>query len=110
RVGLDPVTWLAHGIDVVEGQIRYLLAERTSADLEKRDAAFAFLMSKMDATVRAAGGRLLVVFLPVIGEKAAPSIMAKTASLVGYDYMDLSEAFLAHRDEHPHLADNHPSV
>ena len=113
RQGLDPWTWLVHGLDVAVARVRYETANAAALDTAKQNAALAFLIEQIALTTREMNARLLVVFLPDESMLLPPELLANSAARLGYAFG--SEAgFRAAPTERTtrvvFAGDGHPSV
>jgi hypothetical protein len=91
--GLDPATWLVHGLDVIVAQLRYRAANATASDRDKQNAALEFLIPKIASTARDMKATLLIVFLPDQSMAPSPETLSRSAQRFGYRFLDLSEAY-----------------
>jgi hypothetical protein len=92
QIGLDPVTWIVHGLDVIVSQLRFKIANATALDEEKQEAALKFLIQEMASTASEMKAKLLVVYLPDESMSPSPRILSQSAQNFGYRFLDLSEA------------------
>jgi hypothetical protein len=111
--GLDPLTWIVHGLDVIVAQLRYQRANRTASDRDKQNA-LEFLIQEMASAAREMNATLLIVFLPDQSKAPSPEMLSRSAQKFGYRFLDLSEAF-GRLGAAAHAAlylpnDGHPSV
>jgi hypothetical protein len=72
---LDPVTWLGHGIDVLQGKIELARDNAHTPDAARREEAFAFLFGQLQRTVKDMGAELLVVHIPTRYEAPPPELL-----------------------------------
>jgi hypothetical protein len=114
RSGLDPVTWIVHGLDVIVAQVRFRAANAAASDTEKQGAAFEFLIREMASTASEMKAALLIVYLPDRSMAPPHEMLSPSAQKFGYRFLDLSEAFMKLGvDERAKLYlpnDGHPSV
>jgi len=114
RQGLDPWTWIVHGLDVAVARIRSETANATALDKAKQNAALAFLTEQIALTTREMHAALLVVFLPDESMALPPELLANSAARLGYAFLDLRPIFMR-IDESARRAlylknDGHPSA
>lgn len=107
----NPVSWLTHGIDVIQGRIEYARATFDEADEPTKDSAMAFLLREMERTAAEMGTQLLVVYLPT-NYWGPPKGLA--GAIGNIRLLDLTESF-AHNKElggpNPYIVgDGHPSA
>ena len=91
---LDPVTWVAHGLDVIVAQQRLRAANATALDREKQDAALEFLIQQMASTASEMKAALVVVYLPDQSMSPSPEVLSRSAEKLGYRFLDLTEVFV----------------
>jgi hypothetical protein len=107
---LDPLTWVAHNVDVAFGRITMKMNDAPTHDVAKQVAAFQFLMREMASTVESMGAKLLVVFIPTYYEPPPPELV-KTITDLNLPFIDMTESFRAAKESVPYLPnDGHPSV
>lgn len=106
----NPVRWLTHGIDVIEGRIEYARATFDEADEARKDRAMGFLLREMERTAAEMNTQLLVVYLPT-NYWGPPNGLAKVIGNIRL--LDLTEAFHRNREAggpNPYIVgDGHPS-
>ena len=107
----NPVTWLTHGIDVIQGRIEYARATFDEADEATKDRAMAFLLREMERTAAEMGAELLVVYLPT-NYWGPPAGLARVIGNIRL--LDLTESFTRNKEAggpNPYIVgDGHPSV
>lgn len=113
REGLDPLTWVTHGIDIIRSRIAWYQSLRTVDDPVKQEQALRFLLGEMAQTVNAMHARLLIVFIPThIGETAPPELTRTIDAL--HDkllFLDLSAPFQRYSGASLYIPqDGHPSI
>jgi hypothetical protein len=111
--GLDPVTWIVHGLDVIVARLRSRVAHTTASDREKQDAALEFLIREMASTASEMNAALLIVYLPDDSMSPSPEMLSRSTQKLGYRFLDLSEAFANLGAALPTLYlphDGHPSA
>jgi hypothetical protein len=112
--GLDPATWIVHGLDVIVAQLRSRAADATASHRDKQDAALEFLIEQMASTAGEMKAALLIVYLPDQSMSPPPEMLSPSAQKFGYRFLDLSEAFMkvgaAARPKLYLPNDGHPSV
>src|SRR5215813_9182353 len=89
RGGLDPLTWMVHGLDVAVARVRFQTANTTAADRAKQVAALEFLIEQMARTTHDMNAALLVVFLPEESMLPPPEFLSSSAAQLGYSFIDL---------------------
>jgi hypothetical protein len=105
---LDPVTWIAHGVDVAFGRLIWRMSVSDMPD-EKKEAALAFLMNEMVSTVDAIGARLLVVYMPT--DYAPPPLaLLRSVAKLNVLFVDMTDTFQRNRETVYIEDDGHPSV
>jgi len=114
REWLDPLTWIAHGVDVIYGRILWSEANKTLLDRTAQEKALEFLLAELAKTSQSIGSRLLLVYFP--GATKIPDVLVNSASKLGVPLLDLSPAYQAYQATPgaPSLVlgpnDTHPSV
>jgi lysophospholipase L1-like esterase len=112
--GLDPVTWIIHGLDVIVARLRFRAADANASDREKQDAALAFLIREMASTASEMKAALLIVYLPDQSMSPSPEMLSQSAQKLGYRFLELSESFMkvgvAARSRLSLPNDGHPSA
>lgn len=107
----NPVTWLTHGIDVIQGRIEYARATFDEADEATKDRAMAFLLREMERTAAEMGTQLLVVYLPT-NYWGPPKGLARVIGNIRL--LDLTESFARNKEAggpNPYIVgDGHPSA
>lgn len=103
QTGLDPLTWIAHGADVILGRVLTRFAQATASDEIAQAAALRYLLTEMKATTQNIGARLLVIFIPTLNG-AAPQALRDT----GVAFVDLTEPMRARAELY--LPDGHPNA
>jgi hypothetical protein len=113
--GLDPLTWVVHGVDVAIAEVMARAAQMVATDNARQEAALEYLLGE---TARVAGGMkaaLLIVYIPAEQAAPPPKMLALSASRFGYRFLDLSPAFASFAEipGRPSLYlpnDGHPSA
>jgi hypothetical protein len=111
--GLDPLTWMTHGIDVAYNRFRRFQGDSLEANVSRSEMAFAFLMQEMSRSVSELGAKLLVVYIPM---NFTPLPDAVRHALEGLDLtvIDTTDVFLNARTSGgspPYIqGDGHPSA
>jgi hypothetical protein len=110
---LDPLTWIAHGVDVVFGRLTWLFSE-SGADDTRKEAALAFLLEEMARTVDNMGAKLLVVYIPE-GYAPPPSALLRSVAKLNVLFLDMTDAFQHNRETQSNVSvyipgDGHPSI
>lgn len=107
----NPVGWLTHGIDVIQGRIEYARATFDEADEARKDRAMSFLLREMERTAAEMGSRLLVVFLPT-NYWGPPAGLSRVIGDIRL--LDLTESFQRNKEAggpDPYIVgDGHPSA
>jgi len=107
----NPVSWLTHGIDVIQGRIEYARATFDEADEATKDRAMAFLLREMERTAAEMGTQLLVVYLPT-NYWGPPKGLA--GAIGNIRLLDLTESFARNKEAggpNPYIVgDGHPSA
>lgn len=107
----NPVSWLTHGIDVIQGRIEYARATFDEADEPRKDRAMAFLLREMERTAAEMGTQLLVVYLPT-NYWGPPKGLA--GAIGNIRLLDLTESFARNKEAggpNPYIVgDGHPSA
>lgn len=107
----SPVSWLTHGIDVIQGRIEYARATFDEADEATKDRAMSFLLREMERTAAEMGTQLLVVYLPT-NYYGPPAGLPKVIGNIRL--LDLTESFLRNKQAggpNPYIVgDGHPSA
>lgn len=86
--GLDPLTWVTHGLDVTLGQVLWHAAiKEDGTDNATKERIQRHLFERMAATAATIKARLLVVFIPSDDLKAPRVVPA------GIDFIDMTEPF-----------------
>lgn len=112
--GLDPVTWITHGVDVAFGRLLLNMGISRTPDDTKKDAALTFLLDEMAQTVDAMGATLLVVYIPTDYAPPPPALLRSNVKLK-VPFLDLTDAFRHNREITGNSllyipGDGHPSV
>jgi hypothetical protein len=84
--GLGPAEWLFHGLDVELGRV---LLRPEDVDEATRERVLAFLLQRMNETARAAGARLLLIYIPY-SDGLGPSGALRRAT-AGVDLIDMTD-------------------
>ncbi len=107
----NPVSWLTHGIDVIQGRIEYARATFDEADEARKDRAMSFLLREMERTAAEMGTQLLIVYLPT-NYWAPPAGLARVIGNIRL--LDLTESFQRNKEAggpNPYIVgDGHPSA
>lgn len=107
----NPVSWLMHGIDVIQGRIEYARATFDEAAEATKDRAMSFLLREMERTAAEMGTRLLVVYLPT-NYWGPPAGLARAIGDIRL--LDLTESFQRNKQAggpNPYIVgDGHPSA
>ena len=111
----DPVSWLAHGADVIYGRIEYDQSIWDEPDETKKDEALAFLLREMEHSVAEVGSQVLVVFIPTNYWGPSPALARSIDEIGGkMRFLDLTDRFKRNREEGgPNVyivGDGHPSA
>lgn len=112
--GLDPLTRIAHGVDVVLGRLVWRLGRAHEADSPKQEEAFEFLLEQLAGTVQSMGARLLVVHIPT-ANAPPPAVLLRWVAKRGVPFLDTTPRFVReHMDPATSplyiAGDGHPSV
>jgi hypothetical protein len=114
RGGLDPLTWMIHGLDVMVARVRLQIANTTALDQARQNAALEFLIEQMAGATRDMKAALLIVYIPDQSMSPPPELLARSAAKLGYGFLDLSPAFMqveaAARQDLYLKNDGHPSA
>jgi hypothetical protein len=108
--GLDPLTWLMHGLDVIRGLVLARMSDLNASDSERQRRALAYLLSRMNADAKEIGAVLIVMYVPYRNPQQAPPLMVDLAARLDFRWLDLTDAFIAARSEALYIADGHPSA
>lgn len=107
----NPVRWLAHGIDVIQGRIEYARASFDEVDEATKDRAMSFLLREMERTASEMGTELLIVYLPT-NYWGPPAGLARVIGNIRL--LDLTESFARNKEAggpNPYIVgDGHPSA
>jgi hypothetical protein len=107
----NPVSWLTHGLDVIQGRIEYARAVLHEADEAEKDRAMTFLLRELERTTTEIGAQLLVVYIPT-NYWGPPAGLARAIGNIRL--LDLTESFRRNKEEGgPNLyivGDGHPSA
>jgi hypothetical protein len=105
--GLDPVTWLAHGLDVAAGRILLSLSRAAEPDLATRQRILEALIEKMADTASEMHARLLVVFIATQDQKKPPGWLGRSGR---YDVIDMTQPFQQNGPDSWIMDDGHISA
>lgn len=94
--GLDPLTWYAHGADVIAGLALKQWANATLPDADGQERALLSLLGDMKRTVESAGAKLLVVHIPQ-SYSAAPDALLRSVAKLGIPLVNMHAEFLKNR-------------
>jgi len=107
----NPVSWLTHGIDVIQGRIEFAWATFDEADEARKDRAMSFVLREMERTAAEMGSQLLVVYLPT-NYWGPPAGLARVIGDIRL--LDLTESFQRNKEAggpNPYIVgDGHPSA
>ena len=107
----NPVGWLTHGIDVIQGRVEYAWATFDEADEARKDRAMSFLLREMERTAAEMNAQLLVVYLPT-NYWGPPAGLARVIGNIRL--LDLTESFQRNKEAggpNPYIVgDGHPSA
>jgi hypothetical protein len=110
---LDPVTWIAHGLDVAFGRMTLAWSRAHQADSARQEATMSFLMEQLAETVGSMGAKLLVVYIPDASSanRPPPAVLLRSVAKLNFLFLDMTEAF-ARGDPSTYYIprDGHPSV
>jgi hypothetical protein len=112
--GLDPLTWVAHGVDVVRGRVQQWRSDKAALNDNLQVRGLDRALEEMKRATDAAGAKLLVVLMYYKGS-AIPPGLPDTIRRLNLDVLDLEPAY--HRYEsvpgrpplHP-ATDAHPTA
>jgi len=100
--GLDPFTWFVHGIDVVIGRVLFgyslqysvQYALHKTEDTKAREIGLDYLLGEMATAAKSINAKLIVVFIPILGETSTPAAITKVVQgRRGIDFLDLTKLF-----------------
>jgi hypothetical protein len=94
RGGLDPLTWIIHGLDVAVARVRSQMANATATDKTKQNTALEFLIEQMARTAHEMNAALLIVFLPEESMSPPPEFLSRSAAQLRYSFLDLRPVFM----------------
>src|SRR5262249_47648178 len=108
-VGIDPVTWVTHGLDVIYGRILTRISDQRDHNPEFQQKALAYLLERLTSEARSLDAELVVVYIPYKNIVSAPNLLGELARPLGYRLLDLTHAFAVAGGNPLHLADGHPN-
>jgi hypothetical protein len=91
----NPVTWLAHGIDVAFGRLTLAWYNGPAFYPARREEAFDFLFRDLRRTVAEMGAQLLVVYIPTNFEPPPPEL---TRTIGDARLLDMTPVFDRHKE------------
>ncbi len=107
----NPIGWLTHGIDVIQGRVEFARASFDEADEARKDRAMSFLLRELERTASEMGAQLLVVYLPT-NYWGPPAGLARVIGNI--PLLDLTDSFLRNKEAggpNPYIVgDGHPSA
>jgi hypothetical protein len=108
-VGIGPVTWVIHGLDVIYGRILASISDWRDHDPEFQQKALTYLLGRMAGDAKSLDAELVIVYIPYRAISPAPKLLGELAHPLGYRFLDLTNAFTAAGPKPLHLPDGHPN-
>jgi hypothetical protein len=104
---LDPLSWFAHGVDVILSRQYRQSAFNQCMDVAEQNAAFDFLLGQLADTCKEIGARLLVVYIPQ--RSGGPSNAALTDAIAkhGLAFVDVTGALRQRPEPELYLVNGH---
>jgi hypothetical protein len=109
-VGLDPVTWVIHGFDVIYGRVLARISDLRNHSPELQQRTLAYLLECMAVDAKSLDAELVIVYIPHKNISPAPRLLGDLARPLGYRFLDLTRAFAAATGTSLHLSDGHPNA
>lgn len=92
--GLDPLTWIIHGVDAAVAKAIARKAQLAAMDSAKQDAALEYLMGEITRVADEMKATLLIVYIPGEAALPPPEMLSLLASKLSYSFLDLSQPFV----------------
>jgi hypothetical protein len=108
--GIDPVTWVLHGFDVIYGRVLIGLSDARERDPERQEKALAYLIGLMAGEAKSLDAELVIIYIPYRAIAPAPKLLSELARPLGYRFIDLTQAFATADGKALYLPDGHPNA
>jgi hypothetical protein len=105
--GLDPVTWITHGVDVILSRQHRQSAFSQGMDVALQNEAFDFLLAQLADTCKEIGARLLVVYIPQRGGGPPTEAMTSAIAKHGLAFLDVTKALRQRPEPELYLVNGH---
>jgi len=105
--GLDPVTWITHGVDVILSRQHRQSAFSQGIDVALQSDAFDFLLGQLADTCKEIGARLLVVYIPQRGGGPPTDVMTSAIARRGLAFIDVTKALRQRPEPELYLVNGH---